>query len=394
MSSRGGAVMTRGNTSGLQPLKATVPFRLHKKAQVGPRYSTPGLKTKLQHEPQVSTRIRRTLSLDAIVGPYLQGQWPRDGEKGERGRCSPKDKSTQTPNSWSDGAEKRLVGGIHKRSSSWSSAEQLREIAMLKQQLQQRPKCVHGSNQEEMPLPVSFSYTQSQPVAIPLSCESRMPARLRHSEERLDQELERAFIRNSPLQLNRLLEVPDGHRAPAPPLSCSSGSQSDTFFPPHLFSSPSPPPCPPLSQGPSPALDVDSDMANSCGLVHHPSPLSSVGQTDHSPLLLSSSPRPNKSYCFQREPPEGCERVRVCEESLSPCLDRYLSSPDPNKVNFTTHGGSAFCPVSLLKPLIPSVDFLFRSLSVSPGPCLSSICQAPSPAPMMPGPLDSATTAM
>lgn len=24
--------------------------------------------------------IRRTLSLDTVVGPYLQGQWPKDGE--------------------------------------------------------------------------------------------------------------------------------------------------------------------------------------------------------------------------------------------------------------------------------------------------------------------------
>lgn len=31
---------------------------------------------------------------------------------------------------------------------------------------------------------------------------------------------------------------------------------------------------------------------------------------------LSSSPLPNKTYAFQREPPEGCERVRVCEEAL------------------------------------------------------------------------------
>ena len=42
------------------------------------------------------------------------------------------------------------------------------------------------------------------------------------------------------------------------------------------------------------------------------------------------------------------------------------SCPDPNKVNFTPHGGSAFCPVSLLEPLLPSMDRLFRSLSVSP----------------------------
>lgn len=29
----------------------------------------------------------------------------------------------------------------------------------------------------------------------------------------------------------------------------------------------------------------------------------------------SSSPLPSKTCSFQREPPEGCERVRVCEEA-------------------------------------------------------------------------------
>lgn len=55
--------------------------------------------------------------------------------------------------------------------------------------------------------------------------------------------------------------------------------------------------------------------------------------------------------------------------SSSACQDEHLlqpSCPDPNKVNFTPHGGSAFCPVSLLKPLLPSMDLLFRGLSVSP----------------------------
>lgn len=58
------------------------------------------------------------------------------------------------------------------------------------------------------------------------------------------------------------------------------------------------------------------------------------------------------------------------------------SCPDPNKVNFTPYGGSAFCPVSLLKPLLPSMDLLFRSLAVSPlGGCSNqgtSSCQASS----------------
>lgn len=87
------------------------------------------------------------------------------------------------------------------------------------------------------------------------------------------------------------------------------------------------------------------------------------------PLLISSSPGLNKSFCFQREPPEGCEKVRVWEETSTEDFPKpavVASRPDPNKVNFTPHGGSAFCPVSLLKPLLPSMDLLFRSLSVSP----------------------------
>lgn len=37
--------------------------------------------------------IRRTLSLDAIVGPYLQGQWPKEAE-GTTVTCA-NDKATQ-----------------------------------------------------------------------------------------------------------------------------------------------------------------------------------------------------------------------------------------------------------------------------------------------------------
>uniref|UniRef100_A0A671YKE9 Myosin light chain, phosphorylatable, fast skeletal muscle b n=1 Tax=Sparus aurata TaxID=8175 RepID=A0A671YKE9_SPAAU len=75
--------------------------------------------------------------------------------------------------------------------------------------------------------------------------------------------------------------------------------------------------------------------------------------------------------------------------SLSCCSTQHhlktaliSSCPDPNKVNFTPHGGSAFCPVSLLKPLLPSMDMLFRSLTISPtGSCSSqgtSSCQVTS----------------
>lgn len=50
-----------------------------------------------------------------------------------------------------------------------------------------------------------------------------------------------------------------------------------------------------------------------------------------SPLpKYASSPKPNNSYMFKREPPEGCERVKVFTEEtqsvlLIPTLSFYLS---------------------------------------------------------------------
>lgn len=73
-------------------------------------------------------------------------------------------------------------------------------------------------------------------------------------------------------------------------------------------------------------------------------------------------------------------------QKLKPAV--ISSCPDPNKINFTPHGGSAFCPVSLLKPLLPSMDLLFRSLAVSPVDACSS--QEPSSCTSTAAPLDPA----
>uniref|UniRef100_A0A672HA78 Family with sequence similarity 117 member Aa n=1 Tax=Salarias fasciatus TaxID=181472 RepID=A0A672HA78_SALFA len=194
--------------------------------------------------------IRRTLSLDAIVGPYLQGHWPKDTE-GTAVTCV-NDKATQV----------RLMLG----------------------------------------------YRVSTLPLMPLN---RLAPRLRRSVEGLNLELEEVFVSEKP---------DDDH-------------------------------------------EVRGSEAADCGAACLSPPTSLPSFALDPPLLqpCSSSPRPNKTYAFQRQPPEGCERVRVCEEPLL-----QPSCPDPNKVNFTPHGGSAFCPVSLLKPLLPSMDLLFRGLSVSP----------------------------
>uniref|UniRef100_A0AAV2K8H2 Uncharacterized protein n=1 Tax=Knipowitschia caucasica TaxID=637954 RepID=A0AAV2K8H2_KNICA len=78
-----------------------------------------------------------------------------------------------------------------------------------------------------------------------------------------------------------------------------------------------------------------------------------------SPLpKFASSPKPNNSYMFKREPPEGCEKVKAYEESSRQSASAsapLFSCPDKNKVNFIPTG-SAFCPVKLpgSLPLPPS----------------------------------------
>uniref|UniRef100_A0A7N6AHB4 Family with sequence similarity 117 member Aa n=1 Tax=Anabas testudineus TaxID=64144 RepID=A0A7N6AHB4_ANATE len=309
MSGRSGAGQTRGAASGPQPLKATVPYQLA---------------TGKAKPHQLSSGMRRTMSLDAIIGPYLQGHWPKEPE-----------------DSWSDKSQSRRGSGSHKRSASWGSAEHLREVSL----------CLCCSTCRFVT--TKFAKLGTQPIPIPLAPLSTLVPRLRCSVEGLNQELEGMFICQPPHPQHRLLDVPDGHRAPVPPHSCSSGSQSDPATTPLCSSSTSSSPCSlPNYTSTSPPHSED---------------------TDHSlPLLISSSPGPNKSCCFQREPPEGCEKVRVCEETryfhpgcIAPHQNKptlISSCPDPNKVNFTPHGGSAFCPVSLLKPLLPSMDLLFRSL--------------------------------
>ncbi|KAJ8415942.1 hypothetical protein AAFF_G00404990 [Aldrovandia affinis] len=319
-----------------------------------------------------SNTIRRTSSLDTIMGPYLTGQWPRDPHI-HYPSCM-KDKATQTPGCWSEeGGENR---GTHQRSASWGSSDQLKEqIAKLRQQLHRSKQGGRQSKEKERHSPQQGAHvapSQAQPgsksvpmllsnITVPKSSISRVPS----SMEGINHELEKVFIRdNGEREELKSLEVPDGRRAPFPPQHrSSSGARSvDTQTPSaHGRSSscsshspcpsPSCPSCPLRSQDGSPCsaddllYDRDKDSGNS------------------SPLpKFASSPKPNNSYMFKREPPEGCERVKVFEEMASRQSSGIplFSCPDKNKVNFISTG-SAFCPVKL-----PGAS-LFTSTS-DPGP--------------------------
>ncbi|XP_038580641.1 glucocorticoid induced 1a isoform X2 [Micropterus salmoides] len=310
-----------------------------------------------------------TSSLGTITGPYLTGQWPCDPHV--RYPSCMKDKSTQTPGCWSkETGEKRST---HQRSASWGSVDQLKEIAKLRQQLQRSKQGGRHSKDKDRLSPLQYTIpytaltsttnhtsTASHVQQFSMSKSAQMPlsnitvpkpsiSRVPSSMEGINHELEKVFIKdNGEKEELKSLEVPDGRRAPFPPQQRSSSTRSvDTQTPSAPGRSSS---CSSLSPCPSPACPPGS---------HDGSPYSTEDllydrdkdSGSSSPLpKFASSPKPNNSYMFKREPPEGCEKIKAFEEmssrqSTSASVPLF-SCPDKNKVNFIPTG-SAFCPVKL-----------------------------------------------
>ncbi|XP_028452707.1 glucocorticoid induced 1a [Perca flavescens] len=314
--------------------------------------------------------IWRTPSQGTITGPYLTGQWPRHTHV-HYPSCM-KDKSTQTPGCWSE--ETREKRSTHQRSASWGSADQLKEIAKLRHQLHRSKQGGRHSKDEERLSPLqcntitytaltsttNHTSTASHVQQFSMSKSAQMPlsnitvpkpsiSRVPSSMEGINHELEKVFIKdNGEKEELKSLEVPDGRRAPFPPQQRSSSTRSvDTQTPSAPGRSSS---CSSLSPCPSPACPPGS---------HDGSPYSTEDllydrdkdSGSSSPLpKFASSPKPNNSYMFKREPPEGCEKIKAFEEmssrqSTSASVPLF-SCPDKNKVNFIPTG-SAFCPVKL-----------------------------------------------
>uniref|UniRef100_A0A8C5MVE9 Glucocorticoid induced 1 n=1 Tax=Leptobrachium leishanense TaxID=445787 RepID=A0A8C5MVE9_9ANUR len=314
-----------------------------------------------------SHTIRRTSSLDTITGQYLTGHWPRDPHV-HHASCM-NDKSTQTPSCWGEeGTEKKST---HQRSASWGSADQLKEIAKLRQQLQRTKNSSRHVKEKDSQMPLQGSHVSHCPatasrsipvptasISVPKSIGSRAPCNV----EGISPELEKVFIKESSEKDDcvKSTEIPDGRRAPIPSTYRSSSTRSiDTQTPSvherssSCSSNHSPcasPSCPHESQNGSPCsaddLLFDKDSGSSSPLPKY-----------------ASSPKPNNSYMFKREPPEGCERVKVFEEmsTRQPASPALFSCPDKNKVNFIPTG-SAFCPVKLLGPLLPASDLTLKNL--------------------------------
>ncbi|XP_059526657.1 protein FAM117A isoform X2 [Myotis daubentonii] len=345
--------------AGLQPLRATVPFQLQQPHQRrdggGPAASVPCAE-KPVCRPQ-PPQVRRTFSLDTILSSYLLGQWPRDADGAFT--CCTNDKATQ--------------------------------ITKLKQQLQ-RTKLSRSGKEKERGSPLQGDHAvrgtlRASPPSFPAGAPVlRLSPCLHRSLEGLNQELEEVFVKEQgDEELLRILDIPDGHRAPAPPQSGSCDLPLLLLEPGNLSSSPSMPLASPQPSGQTSREEHRGAVEELASIPNDKAspPGRPAFLEDGSPspvLAFASSPRPNHSYVFKREPPEGCERVRVFEEATSPGPDvAFLTScPDKNKVHFHPTG-SAFCPVSLMKPLFPSMSFIFRNCPTSPGSPLPPASPRPPP---------------
>uniref|UniRef100_A0A8C7ZNH9 Family with sequence similarity 117 member Ba n=1 Tax=Oryzias sinensis TaxID=183150 RepID=A0A8C7ZNH9_9TELE len=226
-----------------------------------------------------------------------------------------RDKATQTPRAWAD--ERRR--GSHKRSASCGSTDQLKEIAKLRQQLQRSKRSSRHRREKERKSPFNGSHTiiQSQTILIPIPISKSSAPRFRNSVEGLNQEIERIIIRDIPEKEETIVpqDVPDGHRAPppVPPQRSSSTRSIDTQTPSGGGLSGNHSNC-------SSRIKVvrvqTQERSAGAGFTDEPV-LRPLELSPCSPLpKYAASPRPNNSYTFKREPPEGCEKVKVIEESL------------------------------------------------------------------------------
>ncbi|KAK7886537.1 hypothetical protein WMY93_026158 [Mugilogobius chulae] len=251
--------------------------------------------------------IRRTSSLDAITGPYLTGQWPRDTHGPYP--SSMKDKATQQiaklrlqlhrSKQVNRGRERE---GGHSATSGQTQVTRVVFVCfVLNSTVTRYTADSQGAPSSTLP-------------TVPKSVISRVPS----SVEAINHELENVFIREDWEHSPQSLDVLDGRRAPFPPLRLSAETRdTDTQAPSSGDSSP----LPSSPEHGSPCSTEDTDKDSVCC----------------SPLpKFATSPKPNNSYMFKREPPEGCERVKVFDELVSGKSKGFplFSCPDKNKVNF------------------------------------------------------------
>lgn len=310
--------------------------------------------------------------------------------------------------------EKRTKKG-HRRSASLGQQDQLQLIRQRLQKTKEGSKQTEFSKPRQSPVPANHSAlppaqsTFTQPKSIPHSIpKPSMPRYQRNSVEGLNTEIEKLVLKSISLTEDEdkvhTHDIPDGHRAPLPEQQHQRHQQlrgsvviglnnasltSSTTSTRSLY-----------TQTPSESVEISSasssNESHSCSSnsssaagsrsqsVSPVMPIIPAGhietsrpssQTDNTnsvlketdkgdpdlPVIASpepkfvSSPKPNMSYSFAREPPDGCERIRAtCVESAkkTPSIKEPLlfCSPKNNAYVLKPSVTSAFNP--LYKSLI------------------------------------------
>ncbi|XP_022254573.1 glucocorticoid-induced transcript 1 protein-like isoform X3 [Limulus polyphemus] len=341
--------------------------------------------------------IRRTASLDTI---YLAGQWPRDLHYHSYYVRHVMDRATQT-DEWEE--TEKIKKGPQKKSPG-NNGDQL-EMKYFRHRLQRTNKSGHGQGNYSslqrlspfqgdhsaislstaassnngsvcLSLPstatlplnnspyqhlysiptynVSHERSQTGPIPIPHIPKTPIP-RILSSVEGLNQEIERLVLKgisgndSVDMEIERELEPPpDGHRAPIADLfkstTVTTTRNVDTQTPSGREESCSGSGANSYSQSVSPTVPFLGQMDSS-----QPA---SRGSKSASPDLdwstkLGTSPRINKFLA--REPPDGCERVKIVDErrNTSAIMEpqRYGPYKPSEKFVLLPSQSSAFYPL-------------------------------------------------
>lgn len=286
--------------------------------------------SKVERPKAASSAIRRTSSLDTLSGNYLSCQWPREPMA---------TKGTQTPAGWEDQTSSTGEHSKHRRSASWGSADNLKEKFRQHRQRTKQNSQLYGRKS-----PVAGDHTAVPNLAvasssIPIPTLPKTPIQARCSMEGFNSEIQGLVVTDLEDTVFRSAyeQTPDGHRAPPPNVFTGSTGTVSTQTTGDMY-------------------DYQDNYNNGIIITRSPpvtpsgeskTPRTSAselsGRDSSSPDVISgfkyaSSPKPNNSYLFGREPPDGAEKVPLqvdeATEECKPCV----SGPDKSKgtIKFST----------------------------------------------------------
>lgn len=344
-----------------------------------------------------SPSLRRTGSLETIYNSYLNGKWPSP----EVFSHFMKDETTQTPDDWEiQSQQKKKKKKSHGRSASFGQGDHVanaKNIHYIKHRLQKTKEGSRQNGGKQSPVPGNHQALSStapaslqglrasKPQGIPnhIPKTNSLSRYQRNSVEGLNTEIEKLVLHSREEELDRVCspdtlmsilsqfthDIPDGHKAPCPDLinRGSSTRSVDTQTPGNLSDNSSGS----RSHSVSPAIPimpghVDTSRPSSDSSPRRPSSDSSPRRpsSDYSTREMEkvegcespdslqkkiSSPGPNNSYLFVREPPDGCEKVKVIDEDTRshPVIkEPLLYCPiKPSQFILKPSVDSAFCPL-------------------------------------------------